>query len=279
MNANEGPVRHYGVKEQSRGVTAADRAVEDLRLYGFAIVKGGYSATELAEIDRAFDAAHAEWLARHGGAQALAELGEENVIRAPLSLDDAFLGLARNPEVMEICKRLLGDYFILNQQNGLINPPLGGEYSQAAFHRDLPYQHFVASRPLALNALFCLDEFTAENGATLVLPATHRQEEFPTDAAVRAHTRSILAQRGDFIVLDAMLYHSGGVNRTPVPRRAVNNVYSIPIIRQQIDLPMLLGARYAEDPILSGFLGYGVTTPRSVEEYLATRRRRSGARR
>ena len=38
-------------------------------------------------------------------------------------------------------------------------------------------------------------------------------------------------------MLDTMLYHSGGVNRTGTARRAVNHLYSIPLIRQQIDLP------------------------------------------
>ena len=39
-------------------------------------------------------------------------------------------------------------------------------HHQSAFHRDLPYQHFTSSRPIAINALFCADEFTNENGAT-----------------------------------------------------------------------------------------------------------------
>jgi ectoine hydroxylase-related dioxygenase (phytanoyl-CoA dioxygenase family) len=160
---------------------------------------------------------------------------------------------------------------VLNQQNGVINPPHADRYNQGAWHRDLPYQHFVSSRPLAINALFCLDPFTIENGATKVLPASHRQEAFPSDRFIETEATTIAAPAGSFIVLDCMMYHSGGVNTTDRPRRGVNHVYSIPLLRQQIDLPSLLGDQFATDHALRRLLGYDVRTPRSVAEYFAAR--------
>ena len=145
----------------------------------------------------------------------------------------------------------------------------------SAWHRDLPYQHFVSSRPLAVNALFCLDPFTIDNGATQVLPASHRQEAFPSDRFVEAEAVTIVAPAGSFIILDCMMFHSGGVNITDRSRRAVNHVYSIPLLRQQIDLPAALGETFAAGGELRKLLGYDVRTPRSVAEYLATRARRS----
>ena len=59
------------------------------------------------------------------------------------------------------------------------------------------------------------------------------------------------------------------------PRRAVNQVYSIPLLRQQIDLPDALGDKFATDGQLRRLLGYDVRTPRSVAEYLAGRVRKS----
>ena len=67
---------------------------------------------------------------------------------------------------------------------------------------------------MAINALFCLDAFTTENGATLVLPATHKQEEFPSDRFVEASAAQVCAPSGSYIVLDCMLYHSGAPNRS-----------------------------------------------------------------
>ena len=154
----------------------------------------------------------------------------------------SFLQLACNLRVLALCERLIGPGFILGQQNGIVNPAGAKQFSQSAFHRDLPYQHFVSSRPLALNALFCLDAFTVDNGATMVIPASHKQEAFPSERVLAAHTKQIAAPAGSFLVLDCMTYHCGGSNRTAQDRRAVNHVYSIALMRQQIDLPAPISA-------------------------------------
>ncbi len=73
-----------------------------------------------------------------------------------------------------------------------------------------------------------------------------------------------------------MAYHSGGVNRTDRARRAVNQVYSIPLIKQQIDMPAALGEQFTEDPQLRRLLGYEVRTPGSVGDYLASRAGKAG---
>ena len=183
-----------------------------------------------------------------------------------------FLDLARNETILAIARRLLGDYVVLGQQNGIVNPPNAVRYNQSAFHRDLPYQHFVSSRPLAINALFCIDPFTVENGATHVIPASHKSEAFPSDAMVEASEISVSAKSGSFIVLDCMVFHCGGVNTTDRQRRAVNHVYSVPILRQQIELSSELGDKYTDDPDTRRFLGYDVRTPASVSAYYDTRR-------
>ena len=72
-----------------------------------------------------------------------------------------------------------------------------------------------------------------------------------------------------------MIFHSGGVNTTDRPRRAVNHVYSIPLLRQQIDLPSALGEHFVTDGKLRKLLGYDVHTPGSVAEYLANRAKKS----
>ena len=242
------PVPRYGVHTQTRSDTVVDQAVEAIRLVGYAVVDGNYAADQMLNLSAAFDRSLAETYARYGGPEALAAIDEHNTIRAPLAIDRIFLDLALNPTVLAISRRLMGDYVTLNQQNGIINPPNAQHYNQAAFHRDLPYQHFVSSHPLAINALFCLDPFTPQNGATHVVPASHKNEAFPSDAAVAALQIQIGAPAGSFIILDCMLFHCGGINRTDRVRRAVNHVYSIPIIRQQIDLPNLLGNDYTSDP-------------------------------
>ena len=89
----------------------------------------------------------------------MARIGEANTARALLAYDEAFLALAANPQLMVLVAKMLGQNFVLSQQNSTVLEPHNSHH-QTAFHRDLPYQHFTSSRPIAINALFCADEFS-----------------------------------------------------------------------------------------------------------------------
>jgi ectoine hydroxylase-related dioxygenase (phytanoyl-CoA dioxygenase family) len=271
MSDSPDPLLRYGVRVANKAEDKIQEAAETLALLGYAVVDSGLSEAQIEALRSGFDKLRAANLARYG-ADRLAAVGEEDLVRCPLADDPLFLGLARNPPVMSLCERLLGPGFILNQQNGIINPAGGRRYSQSAYHRDLPYQHFVSSRPLAINALFCLDPFTLENGASFVIPGSHKQEAFPSDAVATAQARQIAAPAGSFLVLDCMTYHCGGVNRTGRDRRAVNHVYTIAMIRQQIDLTAYLGPDFSADPAVRQLLGLSHPTARSVSEYIDQRR-------
>jgi ectoine hydroxylase-related dioxygenase (phytanoyl-CoA dioxygenase family) len=140
-------------------------------------------------------------------------------------------------------------------QNGIINPSVQ-RHPQIKWHRDLNYQHWTSSRPLAFNALVCLDEFTSLNGATYALPGSHLFAPFPSEAYVAKHEKQIETRAGSVIVMNAMLFHRGGSNRSDAPRRAVNHVIGLPILGQQIDIPNSMGEKWADDRFLSGYLGY-----------------------
>ena len=268
----------YGVRLARTANDPLSVAEETLRLLGYAVVDGGFSAAELARLQARFAALQAAEAAGERGALREAA-GESEILRCPLARDPAFLELAANPAILALCERLIGPGFILNQQNGVVNPAGAQTYSQSPFHRDLPYQHFVSSRPLAINALFCLDPFTVENGATWVVPASHKEEPFPSESVLRAQRRQIEAPAGSFLVLDCMLWHGGGVNRTAADRRAVNHVYTIAMMRQQIDLPSMLGEGFTQDAKLRQLLGFLHPQPRSVEQFLSTQAAKRGAQR
>lgn len=268
------PVRFYGVKERFPDGTDVDRAIEELRLLGYAVVDGGYTEEQRQAFSTALDRAYERQCEMHGRA-ALQEIDEHQTVRAPLSLDRLFLDLASNSKILAICDRLLSGFFTLNQQNGLINPARAARYNQAAYHRDLPYQHMVTSRPMALSALYCVDPFTTRNGATLVVPGSHKEERFPSDQTVRDIARVIEAPSGHFLMMDCMVYHSGGVNQSETARRAVNHLYALPFIRQPIDLPSLLGSPNGFAPDLVRLLGYGEQGAPDVAAFYSARRART----
>lgn len=257
----------YGARVFNEAKDSLAEAAETLRLLGYAVVDAGLSPEELVTLAGRFEAVRAA-----DAVGPLADLrrrvGEGDLLRCPLAQDPAFLALAGNPRILALCEGLIGPGFILNQQNGIVNPAGAERYSQSPFHRDLPYQHFVSTRPLALNALFCLDPFTEENGATWLVPGSHKEEAFPSEPVLRAQRRQIAAPAGSFLVLDCMVWHGGGQNRTARDRRAVNHVYTIAMMRQQIDLPAFLGDDFTQDPTFRQLLGFGHPQPRSAQEYL-----------
>jgi ectoine hydroxylase-related dioxygenase (phytanoyl-CoA dioxygenase family) len=266
-------ISSYGIVEQALAATERDAHIEWIRLSGFSVVPGGCTAEEIEYIARRIDTLLAEQAARAGSIDALAQIGEHETLRCCLAHDDAFVRLASNEHVLAICRQLLGDYIVLTQQNAIANPP-GRDHHQTACHRDLPYQHFVSSRPLAISALFCVDPFTRENGATVVLPGTHRIEHFPSDNVAREIERPVEAPAGSFLVFDSMLFHRAGYNTSASVRRAVNHVYALPFIGQQISMPDVLKGRYAEDPALRRLFGYDTRPAPSVDDWWARRRAR-----
>ena len=229
---------------------------------GYTVVPGGFTASEMEDFASRLDAV-LEAQVEEFGADRLQAIGDNLTARCPLVYDDLFLRLAVHPSVLEVSRRLLGDYIVLMQQNGVVNAP-GQGHTQTAYHRDLPYQHFVSSRPLAISALFCIDPFRPETGATTVLPGSHLVETFPSDDLAAELDTAVTAEAGSFIVFDSMLFHRAGANRSGRVRRAVNHVYSLPIIAQQIVLPDALGGRHRDDPALARLLGYDSTPARSV---------------
>ena len=265
------PSKKYGVIEQTSSNTDVEYACETIQRLGYGVVDGGYTPKWLATLSDAFERALDRHYAENGGRERLRAIDEHNTIRLPMYYDPIFLELATNALILEICRKLIPGYSVLNQQNGVINPPHAEKYNQGAWHRDLPYQHFVSSRPLAINALFCLDPFTLENGATKVLPASHRQEAFPSDRFVEEEAVTVSAPAGCFIILDCMTFHTGSINSTDRARRAVNHVYSIPLLRQQIDLPGALGDTYTRNSDIRKLLGYDVSSPASIADYLVSR--------
>jgi ectoine hydroxylase-related dioxygenase (phytanoyl-CoA dioxygenase family) len=263
----------YGIVERTSSGTDAGRHAERIRVSGLTVVPGGYTPDEIAYVSRRIDALLVEQADRVGGIEKLAEIGEQETLRCCLAHDEAFVRLASNPHVLGVCRQLLGDYIVLMQQNAIVNPP-GRAHHQTACHRDLPYQHFVSSRPLAISALFCADPFTRENGATIVLPGTHRIEQFPSDTLAAEIEQAVEAPAGSFLLFDSMLFHRAGHNGSTMPRRAVNHVYTLPFIAQQISLPDALGGRYADDPELARLFGYQTRPAVSVEAWWAGRRAR-----
>jgi hypothetical protein len=258
-------VSSYGVVRAHEEGDELDTKVEELSRLGYTLLHSGLDADDLAELRTKLAAVYARQAAALEPAS-LDDSDDADVARCLLAYEPRFLDLATNPVLIGFCRRLFGDSFVLLQQNGLINRPSRAHY-QLRWHRDLPFQHWVASKPIAVAALLCLDEFTATTGGTYALPGSQRHEEFPGDSYVRRHEQVMSAAPGTFIVMDAMMFHRAGRNASAEPRRGINHLIGLPFLSQQIDIPRMLGGAHADDPFLSRYLGYRWAPAASVEAW------------
>jgi len=233
------PYHNYGILKQDKFSNGLDEIAEQVKRLGFAVMDSNISPKQLEIISKTFNSTFSAYLEKFGKNR-LIKANEINTIRAPLYFEDEiFISLATNKNLLKLLAKLIDGKFILNQQNGIINPPCKS-YNQGSWHRDFPYQHFVSDTPLGINALFCLDEFSVENGSTFVLPTSHKVRNFPSQTYIEDHALQITAKPGQFIILDCMTFHSGGHNHTDHERRAVNHVTQFPTLNSRFHSPVCL---------------------------------------
>lgn len=256
----------HAVREFHENRDEADFCAEEIRNIGFTVVQSGYPEEELQLIRQKIDGVYEQQVRELGGEAMLKRINDSDLARCTIGYDDYFLKLATHPLVMAVTRKLLGENFILMAQNAIINRP-ADEHYQVTWHRDLNYQHYISSRPLAFSALYAIDNFTEETGGTWVIPCTHKSEPFPSEEFVQRHRKQIIAPAGSILLLDPMVYHRAGVNRSKGVRRSVNHIYTTPMIQQQISLPSMLQGKFSDDPFLRMFLGYDTETGQSVQQW------------
>jgi ectoine hydroxylase-related dioxygenase (phytanoyl-CoA dioxygenase family) len=266
----------YGIIEQNsfgQDSLWLEKALEEIKNLGYAKVSSGLSAEKISSVSNAFSEVEEKYGLVFSDDRRQ-KIKESAMIRAPLLIDESgdFLSIALNENVKQIVAALIRGAFIMTQQNGVVNPA-GQSYSQGSWHRDLPYQHFVSSRPLAVNALYCVDDFTLENGATRVLPGSHLHESAPSEDYFQQNAVQVTALAGEILVLDCMIFHSGSPNTSPKKRRGINHVYAIPFFKSQIHvgshLEKVWGKSLSDQD--RSILGISSEEPRSVEEFFKQR--------
>ena len=122
------------------------------------------------------------------------------------------------------------------------------------------------SPAVVCNAMWMLDDFTNENGATIVVPESHLTGRQP-DATIDADANWVPATgpAGSVVIFEGRTWHSTGVNHTEKTRIGLTTNFCAPQFRQQENLllgtrPEVLERMSAELKRLCGFQpwqGYG----------------------
>lgn len=182
---------------------------DQLHRDGYALLRGAIPADWLPSLRATFDAGvqpSEQWAVPRGP-------GWRHSL---LDLDPQVQAVCRLPAALAVAGTLIGERFFLAQVEG--REPLEGGGHQG-LHRDLS-----ANRPGdTVNALAFLDDYGPHNGATRLIPGSHR----PTPDTPPVHTLDetgviqLSGHAGDILVFDADLVHAATLNPTGARRRSL----------------------------------------------------------
>lgn len=149
-----------------------------------------------------------------------------------LNRDPVFAALAAHPVALELVRSVIGWPALLSNISGNITGPGA---AAGVLHAD---QVFVPEPwpecPQGINVAWCIDDFTASNGATEVVPGSHLRHRSPTPADDRVPTIALTDPSGSILAFDSRVWHRAGPNTsTDQFRAAVFPFYTTPIYRPQ----------------------------------------------
>lgn len=154
------------------------------------------------------------------------ESGTQHVRIGPDTPHEAdWLGLRQHPALLDAARAVLGPSFHVRDAHG--RNPLPG-YGQQGLHADWPVRARGAPA-MVLTALWMLDDFRADNGATRVVPGTHLLTRPIPKALAQplAHHPDevvITGRAGSVLIFNGHLWHSARRNDSRDPRRSVQMV-------------------------------------------------------
>ena len=245
------------------------KVTQALRQDGYCVVEDVLSPALVAELRAAMYRAQKRIVAEVGE-ERLRRAGETGVLRLMMKFEPVCLRLLEVPEMLAVVDHHLGNTAILHLQNGFILPSSGAPERglfQSTFHRDFP--RVLNGYLMSLNTFFALDDFSAANGATWVVPGTHQREARPPDAELERSAVCVECRAGAMIVFDSTLWHCGGRNTSGKDRLAVNHQFTRSYVKQQIDYVRALGdaAILALPARSQQLLGYYTRVVTSLDEY------------
>jgi ectoine hydroxylase-related dioxygenase (phytanoyl-CoA dioxygenase family) len=174
-----------------------------------------------------------------------------------LALDPVFQEVPVHPAVLPVIEGVIGRGCLVSSLSSIAIDP--GEVAQPLHVDDavipLPRPHV----PVICNSMWALTDFTEANGATRVVPGSHRADHQP-DPFGDVETVAAEMPRGSVLIWPGSTWHGGGANRTDVRRTGLAMNYCAGWVRQQenqqLGIPLDVARTFA--PKLRRLCGFGV---------------------
>ncbi|MBX3505397.1 MAG: phytanoyl-CoA dioxygenase family protein [Parvibaculum sp.] len=168
--------------------------------------------------------------------------------------------LIEHPRILALLDRIFLPNYLLSQCQAINIMP--GEAAQYLHADDGFYRVPRPRPPLGAATVWAIDEFTEENGATVVVPGSH---VWPDGRMPGEDDRKIKAvmPAGSVVFYPGTLWHGGGANLSAAPRLAVTCQYCEPWLRTQENYFLSLSPEtvkaVSED--MRRMLGYSIYPP------------------
>lgn len=176
-----------------------------------------------------------------------------------------FRDLLEHPIALQMTRHILGptlfnESFLVHSYGANLTRPGSG---QQFIHLDrvMAAEDFRRQmKPLQSRFIWCLDDFHAENGATRVVPGSHRWND-RIDMSGETYYESVPAEApaGSLIIYSDMILHGAGANTSKDMERAGVIVgYCPPWCRPMINFPLVLDPKVMQGTshTLRQLLGY-----------------------
>ena len=177
------------------------------------------------------------------------------------------------PEVLALADQLLWKNYLLTASQAICLGP--GESPQPVHYDDTFYGIPRPRAAVSISTIWAIDDFTAENGGTEVIPGSHLWDDAQVEGVFRTDPEALqdlhLAGElvplempaGSCVVFAGTLLHRGGANNSDAPRRAMSHQYCEPWARQQenytLSIPRERAAKMSRR--LQALLGYSIHPP------------------
>lgn len=198
------------------------RALDEL---GYVVLRGVVDTEWLRALRR-----RVEELYEEEGENAGHEFRTEPFARRLANLVDkgeVFERVVMEPRVLELVGHVLKGGFKLSSLNARSTNPYAVE--PQPLHVDMGLLP-DAKGPAVCNSVWLLDDFTEDNGATRLVPGSHKWGRNPREAladplAPYPGEALVIAPAGTVVVYNAHIWHGGTANRTGMHRRALHSFF------------------------------------------------------
>ncbi|MGW5229878.1 phytanoyl-CoA dioxygenase family protein [Nocardia niigatensis] len=167
--------------------------------------------------------------------------------------------IADHPRVLALLDRMFMPNYLLSMLQ-VINI-LPGEQAQMLHTDDGFYPLPRPRKGLGAATIWAIDDFTADNGATDIIPGSHLWgDRLPEESDRR---EPVVMRAGSCVFFPGTLWHGGGANRSDEPRLALTAQYCEPWLRPQeaFTLSMTRDTVRAVSEDIRRMLGYSIHPP------------------